>query len=344
MVVRDTSRHLKDDNNLLGVDDADGRGEHDAVLKQGAEGQEVDGASLGTRLREDIGRIRIPRHVSLGSITVVVEADTHHDGVGLDVEHLGVGTRGDGRHFGLNDFGNGNGVSHAVELVSANGRCRNLRTDFAKDVSGDIGVVLCIASELGKGKIETILIEEVGDLLLGVVVSAVVEFQCVECLAVVSTPVCKETYAGIGIGLSIGVVDVEVRVGDTGVNGHIVSIALALVIEDIVEHMDIGRVLATEGASGGLFGTTIKGGSVIINIDVTAEGVDPDAGGDKLGGGGSTERNHVVVDGNTVDIGTFTVVDHNASLTAIALVDEVDGVALDADALAVGNIDGRERL
>ena len=185
--------------------------------------------------------------------------------------------------------------------MGANRRSRNLRTDIAEDIVGHIGVVLCIASELGKGKIETILIEEVGDLLLGVVVSAVVEFQCVECLAVVSTPVCKETYAGIGIGLSIGVVDVEVRVGDTGVNGHIVSIALALVIEDIVEHMDIGRVLATEGASGGLFGTTIKRGSVIINIDVTAEGVDPDARGDKLGGGGSTERNHVVVDGNTVD-------------------------------------------
>ena len=137
-------------------------------------------------------------------------------------------------------------MGKAREFVSTNGGCRNLRTNLAVDIGGNIGVVLSPISELCKGETEVVGSYEVWELFDRVDILVVVIAQTVEVEAVGTTPVGKATNARGGVRFSIGPVDIEVGVGDASVDGYIVSIALTLVVEDIVEDMDIGRSLDAE--------------------------------------------------------------------------------------------------
>ena len=100
--------------------------------------------------------------------------------------------------------------------------------------------------------------------------------QRVEVIAV-DTPIGELDEAGVGICVGIGPIDVVVGTGHTGVDSHIVGKALTLVLEDVVESMDIGGVLTAEGAGGRLVETGIEIGGVVIDANMSAEGVDPDA-------------------------------------------------------------------
>ena len=164
-----------------------------------------------------------------------------------------------------------------MEFVSTNGGRRNLRTDHTKDVGGDIGIVLRIAGKLREGKSKAVVAVEIGELFLRVGLALVDQTEAVDVCTDITAPVGEETDAGVGVGFGIGVVDIEVGVDHAGVDGHIVGISLTSVVEDVVQHMYIGGVLAGEYLGVGLVGSGVEGGSVEVDIDVFGKRVDGDA-------------------------------------------------------------------
>ena len=142
----------------------------------------------------------------------------------------------------------------------------------------------------------------------------------------------------------IGVIDIEVGVGNTGIDSDIVGIALTSIVEDVVEDMHCRGVLATEGTRGGLAGTGIERHRVEVHADVLGERVNPDTRRCQGCHCRTGEGNHIVVNRDTVDVRTFTVVDADASLATRLVVDKIDEVVVDMDMVAIGHIDTRQRL
>ena len=153
--------------------------------------------------------------------------------------------------------------------------CRNLRTYVAEDIICHIRVVLCPVSKLGKGESQVGDTSKIGILFERVRVFVINDSQAVKADTVGDTPVCKLAGSCCGMRLGIGVVYVEVGVGNTGINGNIVCIALTTVVEDIIKDMHRRRVLATEGTCGRLVGTCVERYSVKVNTDMLGEGVNP---------------------------------------------------------------------
>ena len=143
---------------------------------------------------------------------------------------------------------------------------------------------------------------------------------------------------------SIGVIDIEVGVGNTSIDSDIVGIALTSIVEDVVEDMHCRGVLATEGTRGGLAGTGIERHRVEVHADVLGERVNPDTRRCQGRHCRTGEGNHIVVNRDTVDVRTFTVVDADASLATRLVVDKIDEVVVDMDMVAIGHIDTRQRL
>ena len=229
------------------------------------------------------------------------------------------------------------------ELVSTDGGSRNLRTGDAKDVGDDIGIILCLVGELGKFELEVGGIVDIVRIFLdGVGLLTIDGTEAVEADRFVGTPLGELTGTGGGMRHSVGVVDIEVGTGNTGIDGHIVGIALTAVVEDIVEYMDIGRTLAGESHSVGLGGACIDSCRVVVDIDIATERVDVDASGDKRGGSGAIDSNHIIIEGDTVDIGATAVADNNTTFTTRALVGKSYEVALDAGLNTIGHIDTGE--
>jgi hypothetical protein len=226
----------------------------------------------------DVGHIGIPR-AGLGRVTIVEEVDQHFDGVSFDIEDGGVVARGDFGNIGQIYLGNSHIVSStlSVELVSTNGRLRNLRTYVAEDIKVYVRIILSPVGKLSGTETKVIrsIFKEDG-CLKRVEVLAIDSTKTVDIGAVTGTPT-SEVAGSCGIGVAIRVVDVEVRTADTGVNCHIIGVALTGILENVVEHMDTGRVLATEGTCRSLSGTRVEASGVVVHVDMTTERINPDA-------------------------------------------------------------------
>lgn len=99
--------------------------------------------------------------------------------------------------------------------------------------------------------------------------------QTIEVITVDSPPSELDNTSG-GMCVGIGPVDIVVGTSHTGVNCNIVGKTLTLVLEDVVEGMDVGGVLAAEGTGCILVGTSVQVTGVVVDAYMLGQRVDLD--------------------------------------------------------------------
>ena len=184
VIVNNAVRQRAGNYHVLRIDNTQRRRHLNTVFVKGANRQ--SGNRIGNRLRQgrDVAQIGMPCDIVLRCITVIVQQHPNRNRVGFDIQHLGVAACCNRRHDGFQDGRNCDVVSQAGELMGANRRSRNLRTDIAEDIVGHIGVVLCLVGKLGKGKSQISDTSEIRVLLKRVRVFVINPLQAVEADAI----------------------------------------------------------------------------------------------------------------------------------------------------------------